>query len=184
MLVGKRQGEVVRHTPREVHIVFGKASWFAREEEQRPEHGAAERNSHTERGTRANHAKQPAANRLLRNLAVDVVDDVRLAVEQRSLDRRQQRRGPERFVGHVGARHRVHLERKTVLRPRRQRQDVVRQRGPNSLRELRKNLTDVECLGNGLQKTYERIDALAPPQLRRANRIVIEGQRNQVAYGL
>src|SRR4030095_11114089 len=86
MLVRERQREVVRDAPGEVHVALGKTSRLTRNKEQRPEDGTTERNSDTQCGARANLAEQPASNGFGGNLTVDVVNDVRLAVEQRALD--------------------------------------------------------------------------------------------------
>ena len=111
------------------------------------------------------------------------MNDVRLAVQQCALDRREQRRSPELVVWNFGAGHRVHAERKAILGPRRQCKDVMRQRAANRFRELRKDLPDVERFCNRMKQADERVDPLAAAELGRANRVVIEGQRDQVADG-
>jgi hypothetical protein len=56
VLMRQRQGEVVRNTPCEIDVLFGEPSRVTREEEQRAEHGAAERDGDAQRRARADHA--------------------------------------------------------------------------------------------------------------------------------
>ena len=181
MLVRHRERQVIGHAAREVDVVIRKAPRIAREEEQRSEDRVAKRNGDAQRRTRADAAQELPADRFRRDLAPDVVDDVRLAVEQRLLHGREERRAPEVGVRNLRARHRVDAEGEAVLRPGRQREDVVRQRAFHGVGQLRKYRADVERLRHRVQQADQRIDPVAAAHLGRPNRVVIKRQRNQIA---
>ena len=143
-LMRKRQREVIRNAPREVDILVGETSRIARQEEERSKHVAAERDCHAKRGACAHRSQQAATNRFRGNLAVDVVDDVRVTVEQYSIVWCQQCGRPERLVRHLRAGHRIDAERQAIVGPRGQREDVMRKRVPNDVRHLREDLPDVQ----------------------------------------
>ena len=57
----------------------------------------------------------------------------------------------------------------------------MRQRAANDLRELRKDLPDVERFGDGMEQADERVYSLAPAQLRRAHGVVDSASVSEVA---
>ena len=160
-LMRQRQGEMIRNAPGEVDILVGKTSRIPREEEERSEHIAAERDRNAKRGACPHCSQQPAANRFGGNLAVDVVDDIRVAVEQNTIVRCQQCRRPERLIGHLRAGHRIDAERQTIFGPRGQREHVVGERVPDDIRHLREDLADVQRFGDGVEQADQRVDPFA-----------------------
>ena len=57
----------------------------------------------------------------------------------------------------------------------------MRQRAANGVRHLREDLPDVERFGDGMQQADERVDPFAPARLRRADGVVVQREREQVA---
>jgi hypothetical protein len=117
VLMREGEAEVVPDPAREVQVLVREASRIVREEEQRSEHRVAERHRHAQRRARADHPQQLAADRFRRDLAADVVDDVRLSIEERPLHGWQQRRRPELLIRYVRPGHRVHPKRQPIVGP-------------------------------------------------------------------
>ena len=128
-LVRERQRQQVRHAAREAEVRLAEARRLARQEEERSEDAGAERHRHAQRRPHAQRART-CGPRTLPGAISDVVSWTTYGSRWRSARSFsvQDRRRPERRVVHLRAGHRVHAERLAVVGPRRQRQDVVRQR--------------------------------------------------------